>query len=65
MSLPLVNFFAFTQAEARTYAQAFDLEQTVEKLLLRQCICDEPPEARKGFKCPVHQPDPDGDSHGR
>jgi len=51
-----VNYFAYTKQEAQIYMKAFDLEQTVSKLLKNECICDEPADARRQFKCPVHAP---------
>lgn len=30
------------------------LERVVDRVLLGECICREAPEARQGFRCPVH-----------
>lgn len=50
-----IDLFAFMQQTVTMQAQLNAYERVIWKVVGGECICQEPKEARKTFRCPVHE----------
>jgi len=50
-----VTFFELAKKLARDQAFVVALNRVVEKVVARQCICQEAISHRHAFKCPIHE----------